>query len=51
VYQSLGQPDSDGPEPLGLATVLASLPRREGKLGKMKLSPIAKVLQKDQAQA
>lgn len=31
---------------LGLATVLASLPRREGTLGKMKLSPIAAHLQK-----
>jgi Transposase DDE domain/Transposase domain (DUF772) len=34
---------------LGLATVLASLPRREGTLGKMKLSPIAKVLQEEMA--
>jgi Transposase DDE domain len=30
---------------LALATVLASLPRREGTLGKMKLSPIAQALQ------
>lgn len=36
---------------LGLATVLASLPRREGTLGKMKLSPIAKVLQAEMARA
>jgi hypothetical protein len=34
---------------LGMATVLASLPRREGTLGKMKLSPIAKVLQEEMA--
>lgn len=36
---------------LGLAMVLASLPRREGTLGKMKLSPIAKVLQEEMAKA
>src|SRR5439155_12416794 len=36
---------------LGMATVLASLPRREGTLGKMKLSPIAKVLQEEMAKA
>jgi hypothetical protein len=30
---------------VGLATVLASLPRREGTLGRMNLSPIAKALQ------
>jgi hypothetical protein len=36
---------------LGMATVLASLPRREGTLGKMKLSPIAKVLQEAMAKA
>ena len=30
---------------LGMATVLASLPRREGSLGTMKLSPIAKAVQ------
>jgi hypothetical protein len=36
---------------LGMATVLASLPRREGTLGKMKLSPIAKVLQEQMAKA
>jgi Transposase DDE domain len=36
---------------LGMATVLASLPRREGTLGKMKLSPIAKSLQAEMAQA
>jgi hypothetical protein len=36
---------------VGLATVLASLPRREGTLGKMKLSPIASHLQKVMAQA
>jgi hypothetical protein len=36
---------------LGMATVLASLPRREGTLGKMKLSPIAKVLQQEMANA
>jgi len=35
----------------GMATVLASLPRREGTLGKMKLSPIAKVLQEELAKA
>ena len=34
---------------LGMATVLASLPRREGTLGKMKLSPFAKVLQEELA--
>jgi hypothetical protein len=34
---------------LGMATVLAGLPRREGTLGKMKLSPIAKVLQEAMA--
>jgi hypothetical protein len=34
---------------LGMATVLASLPRREGTLGKLKLSPIAKVLQEEMA--
>lgn len=33
----------------GMATVLAGLPRREGTLGKMKLSPIAKVLQEEMA--
>ena len=36
---------------LGMATVLASLPRREGTLGKMKLSPIAKVVQEEMAKA
>jgi hypothetical protein len=36
---------------VGMATVLASLPRREGTLGKMKLSPIAKVLQEEMAKA
>ena len=36
---------------LGMATVLASLPRREGTLGTLKLSPIAKVLQKEMAKA
>lgn len=36
---------------LGMATVLASLPRREGTLGKMKLSPIAHVLQEEMAKA
>jgi hypothetical protein len=36
---------------LGMATVLASLPRREGTLGKMKLSPIAKALQEEMAKA
>ena len=36
---------------LGMATVLASLPRREGTLGKMKLSPIAKVLQEELVKA
>jgi hypothetical protein len=36
---------------LGMATVLASLPRREGTLGTMKLSPIAKTLQQEMAQA
>jgi hypothetical protein len=36
---------------LGMATVLASLPRREGTLGTMKLSPIAKALQEEMAQA
>jgi hypothetical protein len=36
---------------LGMATVLASLPWREGTLGKMKLSPIAKVLQEEMAKA
>jgi hypothetical protein len=30
---------------LGLATLLAGVPRREGTLGKMRLSPIAKALQ------
>jgi DDE family transposase/transposase-like protein DUF772 len=34
---------------LGMATVLASLPRREGTLGTMKLSPIAKRLQEEMA--
>ena len=34
---------------LGLATVLASLPRREGTLGKMRLSPIARHLQEQLA--
>jgi hypothetical protein len=34
---------------VAMATVLASLPRREGTLGKMKLSPIAKVLQEEMA--
>jgi hypothetical protein len=34
---------------LGMATVLAGLRRREGTLGKMKLSPIAKVLQEAMA--
>ena len=29
---------------IGLATLLAATPRREGTLGKMRLSPIAKVL-------
>lgn len=29
---------------LGLATLLASAPRREGTLGRMRLSPIAKAL-------
>jgi hypothetical protein len=36
---------------LGMATVLASLPRREGTLGKMKLSPIAQALQEEMAKA
>jgi DDE family transposase len=36
---------------VGMATVLASLPRREGTLGKLKLSPIAKVLQEEMAKA
>jgi hypothetical protein len=36
---------------IGMATVLASLPRREGTLGKMKLSPIAKALQEEMAKA
>jgi hypothetical protein len=36
---------------LGMATVLASLPRREGTLGKLKLSPIAEVLQEEMAKA
>jgi hypothetical protein len=36
---------------VAMATVLASLPRREGTLGKMKLSPIAKVLQDEMAKA
>jgi hypothetical protein len=35
---------------LGMATVLASLPRREGTLGKMKLSPIAEALREEMAQ-
>jgi hypothetical protein len=30
---------------LGLATLLAATPRREGTLGRMKLSPIARALQ------
>ena len=30
---------------IGLATLLAASPRREGTLGRMKLSPIAKALQ------
>lgn len=34
---------------IGLATVLASLPRREGTLGKMRLSPIARLLQEEMA--
>jgi Transposase DDE domain len=36
---------------LGMASVLASLPRREGTLGKMKLSPIAQALQEEMAKA
>jgi hypothetical protein len=36
---------------LGMATVLASLPRREGTLGTLKLSPIAKALQEEMAKA
>jgi hypothetical protein len=35
----------------GMATVLAGLPRREGTLGRMKLTPIAKVLQEEMAKA
>jgi hypothetical protein len=34
---------------LGMATVLASLPRREGTLGTLKLSPIADALQEEMA--
>jgi hypothetical protein len=34
---------------LGMATVLASLPRREGTLGTLKLSPIAEALQEEMA--
>jgi Transposase DDE domain len=34
---------------LGMATVLASLPRREGTLATMKLSPIAEALQEEMA--
>jgi hypothetical protein len=36
---------------LGMATVLASMPRREGTLGTLKLSPIAKMLQEEMAEA
>jgi hypothetical protein len=36
---------------LAMATLLASLPRRDGTLGKMRLSPIAQALQEEMAQA
>jgi hypothetical protein len=36
---------------IGMATVLASLPRREGSLGQLKLSPIAKALKQEMAKA